>query len=501
MIRIGYSSLRRKISILQVVLISSTFPVSIGFARARAVPSLGPENAITQGKTVVEFHRTVLATATMLIDESSPTKSDANKAKDSDSLKAVVEPGRELAPKTKIVKLKSEIRILINELEKDFPESNEPKVLLGKMYRQLGDYAKAVEIWKEILRDNPRNVDVLSNVAMVALEMEEYEKAVVYWRRALTINARIPGLHQDIAFALLEAGQYGEAIKELQEELKLSPQSCMALNLLGQCYLQLKEYRKASKTYLKVIEIDPKNSTAYYGLITVYTRLRQPDKVKEYMAQFRVLRQNGMHLIRGGYSQQYDLVQMRSGVVTLILDASAIYRSHGNVKKADSLLEWAMRLDPEKVIGYMKGQVISNQMRFQHSRALALIEKVAELEPDNADNHLALGILSLKVSKLDKAEGAFERTIELAPKLPEGYRELARLYTMLDIKPQETLKLAKRAVELEGTAEDYYILSCAYMNNNQMSNALSAIQKSLDRDPDNPFYRKAYDFLQGKMAR
>jgi tetratricopeptide (TPR) repeat protein len=458
MIGIGSSSLWRKISVLQVALIL------FGFARAWVVPSLGQEVAITQGK-------------------------------------AVVESGRKPAPKTKIVKLKSEIRVLISELEKDFPESNKPKILLGKMYLQLGDYSKAVEIWKETLRDNPGNVDVLSNLGMVALEMEEYEKAVGYWRRALTINPKMPGLHQDIAFALLEAGQYREAIKELQEELKLSPQSRTALNLLGQCYLQLKEYSKAGKTYLNVIEIDPKNATAYYGLITVYTRLKRPDKVKEYMAQFRVLRQNGMHLVRGGYSLLYDLTQMRSGVVTLILDASAVYRGHGDMKRADSLLEWAMSLDPEKTISYMKGQIISYQMRLQHSQALALIEKVVELEPANADNHLAIGILSLKVSKLDKAEGAFERTIELAPKLPDGYRELARLYTMLDIKPRKALQLAEKAVELEGAAEDYYILSCAYMNNNQMSNALSAIQKSLDREPDNPFYRQAHDFLKSKMAR
>jgi cytochrome c-type biogenesis protein CcmH/NrfG len=72
---------------------------------------------------------------------------------------------------------------------------------------------------------------------------------------------------------------------------------------------------------------------------------------------------------------------------------------------------------------------------------------------------------------------------------------------MLGKKPRETLKLAKRAVELEGTAENYYILSSAYMNNNQMSDALSAMQKALDLDPDNPFYRQAYDFLLRKMAR
>jgi len=35
----------------------------------------------------------------------------------------------------------------------------------------------------------------------------------------------------------------------------------------------------------------------------------------------------------------------------------------------------------------------------------------------------------------------------------------------------------------------------------QTSEALSAIRKALERDPDNAFYRQAHDFLQGKMAR
>jgi tetratricopeptide (TPR) repeat protein len=457
----GSTSLREKILVLLIVAVTSILLIIICVVRLWTIPS----------------------------------------SEDSYSPKAIIENDQEPTSNTKIIKLKGKIRILLNDLKKDFPESYEPKVLLGMMYRQLGDYAKAMEIWKEILQDNPQRANVLNHLGMIALEMEEYEQAVGYWRRALAINPKLPGLHQDTGFALLEAGQYHEAIKELREELKLSPQSSMALNLLGQCYMQLKEYQNAKETYQKVIENDPKNTTAYYGLITVCMRLKQPSRAKEYMAQFKALRQDGKHLLRGGYSEKYDLTQMRKGAVPLILDASFIYLNHGNVKKADLLLEWAMRLDPKKVISYMKSQVISHQMRFQHSQALAFIEKVAELEPDNADNYLAMGILLMKVSKLDKAEAAFERTIDLAPTLPDGYRELARLYTLLSIKHQKALKLAESAVELEGSAEDYYILSCTYMNNNQMSNALSAMRKSLDRDPDNPFYRQAYDSLQRKTTR
>jgi tetratricopeptide (TPR) repeat protein len=425
----------------------------------------------------------------------------AGEARDSYGQEALIGPDRKLVPNTETAELKSEVRTLIDELESDFPESNEPKVLLGMMHRQLGDHAKAVEIWEEILQDNPQRVDVLSNLGMAALEIEEYDKAVGFWRRALAINPKLPGLHQDTGFALLESGQYREAIRELQEELKLSPQSGTALDLLGQCYLQLREYEKAEETYRHAIDLDPGDADAHYGLATVYMRLKQPNKAKEHVVRFKALRQGRTDLIRGGYRREYDLAQMRNGAAILILDAGAIYRSHGNGKKAESLLELAMKLDPTNVISHMKRQVISHQMKLQHSQALALVEKVVELEPDNADNYLAVGMLSLEVRKFNKAEAAFERTIELAPRLPDGYRELARLYIMLRIKPREALKLAKRTVELEGTAEDYYILGCAHMNNNQTSDALTAIQRALDRDPDNPFYRQAYDFLQSKMAR
>ena len=130
-----------------------------------------------------------------------------------------------------------------------------------------------------------------------------------------------------------------------------------------------------------------------------------------------------------------------------------------------------------------------------------MIEKVAQFEPDNADNQLAVGMFALRAGKHAKAEAAFRATIALAPNLADGYRELARIYNMRNAKPPEALDLAKKAVELEGAAEDYYVLSRAHLNNNQMPQALSAMRKALDRDPKNKFYRQAYDFLQRQGTR
>jgi len=414
---------------------------------------------------------------------------------------AAIEPEHEPAANVEIDRLKDKIRAMVDELEKDFPDSDEPKVLRGMMFRHFGDHLKAVEIWEGVLQRNPQRTDVLNQLGKAALEMEQYERAVFYWRRALAINPRLSGLHQDTGFALLEAGQYRGAIKELLEELKVSPKSVTALNLLGQCYLQLKEYREAREAYLKAVEIDPNDSSAYYGLGTVSMRLKRPERAKEYMARFKELRPGGEAIERGGYSEKYDLVQMRNGAASLILGADAIYRNQANAEEAGSLLDWAVELDRQNAIGYIKWQAISYQTKGEHSAGLALIRKLAEMEPDNADNHLAVGMFSLGAGKYAEAEAAFRKTIALAPKLADGYRELARMYNIRREKPKEALELAKKAVELDGAAESYYILSRTHMSNNQMPEALAAMRKATDLDPTNTLYRRAYDFLQRQGTR
>jgi len=414
---------------------------------------------------------------------------------------AAIGSKRKLPPNVKMAELESAIWTLISEVARDFPGSDESRVLQGMMYRELGDYAKTVEIWEQVLQNNPQHVEVLTHLGKVALDMEAYSKAVAYWRRALAIHPRLPGLHQDMGFALLEAGQYHDAIEALLQSLMVSPQSGKTLSLLGQCYLQLKNYEQARAMYQRAIQIDPADAAAYYGLMTLSMRLQEPKKADTYRARFKALTREKTHLMRGGYSDQYDLAQMHTGVATLILEASAVYRNHGNTKKTDSLLAWAKQLSPKTVVDHLKRQAMTYQTQRQFAQALAVIKEVTTLEPDNADNTLAMGILSVKIRLFDQAKVAFERTIQLAPQHADGHRELARLYTLLKIKPNEALTLAKRAVKLEGTPEDYYVLSSAYMSKRQIREALAAMRGALDRDPGNPVYQETYNYLQRQTVK
>lgn len=409
-------------------------------------------------------------------------------------------PQTNVSTQHEITELQGDLWTLVRELETDFPERIQATLLRGDLHQQLGQHQKAVEIWQTLLKQQPRHVELLSRLGMAALEMERYDQAIAYWRRALALQPQLPGLNQDIGFALLESGRYREAISAFQAELNFQPRAKESLNLMGQCYLQLKDYEQAQKTYQKVLEYHPKDATATFGLLTVAQRLQQTDKANVYRKRFHDLRSDSSDLMRGGYSQAYDLVQTRRSMVPLILNAGDLYRRHGRESKANTLLNWALRLDSKQVVGHLKKQVIDYKARQQDTQALILMEQITRLEPNNADNYLALGMLSLKTGKLDQAQAAFAFTIELAPQMADGYRALARLYAQRGIHAREIVALSKQAIALEASAEDYYILSRAHMSLGQMTEALQAIQQAVDREPKHPHYRQAFEYLQKKMS-
>ena len=61
---------------------------------------------------------------------------------------------------------------------------------------------------------------------------------------------------------------------------------------------------------------------------------------------------------------------------------------------------------------------------------------------------------------------------------------------------KETLSLAQKAVQLKGSADHYYTLSKAHDVNGNGQAALSAIEKAIRLDPDNPKYRSWDDIIR-----
>ncbi|MHC4205132.1 MAG: tetratricopeptide repeat protein [Planctomycetota bacterium] len=397
----------------------------------------------------------------------------------------------------KISALKKEELELAERLMKDFPDSINPIMLMGNLWERHGDATRALEYFNKVLEKDPKRPDVYKSIGWFYMNKEQYQQAIEYWQKALQIDPNIPGVHHDIALALMGQNKQNQAIGELEKDIQISPRSSSSYFLLGQLYLRQNEYKKAGKNYEKAIEIKPNYPNAYYGLFTLSARLKQQDKAAEYMAAFKKLKAEEMKVLKDENEAVDDLIDMQKGAAETYLLAGQMYQAAGNFQKAEELYKKAVTLNPENIqcLGKLASLYIAGN---RITEAIPLYERISEIDPDDPLCYLNIGILSMQIKKLGNAEKAFRKAIEVAPKSSGGYRELAQLYLRAGKGYPQARTLAEKAVALEPTALNYFVLSWARDMNGDSENALKAIEKAIQLEPANTKYRNVYEHIKSK---
>jgi len=296
----------------------------------------------------------------------------------------------------------------------------------------------------------------------------------------------------------MDSGKYAEAITVVEEEIKFFPSSFTAHFQLAEAYRQQKEYDKARQHYKQTINLESKHSHAHYGLARVYTKMGQRDKAQEHLAAFRKLRSK----VTAAYMARRlgpieDLASLRASVVRTYLDAERPYRDSGNISQAEELLNKAYELEPDNA-RCLERLAFLYYTTNRAAKALEYFEKVAQADPNNPFSHLNIGQVAGRLKMFDKAERAFQKTIELAPGKAGGYRELARLYLHINRNLPRAKTLAHEALSLEKTAANYFLYGWASDVNGDRTGALKAMEQAIKLEPQNQQYRKIYEKIKAR---
>ena len=411
---------------------------------------------------------------------------------------SMAEPNHSVLTKEEeIAALKAEEMQMTRQLLKDFPRNDVTLAFVGSVYRQRGNSTKAVKLLNKALELNPNRPDVYNALGGIAFSQGLYEQAITCLNKALKIDAKQPGFRSSIAFSLMALGRYAEAIEQLNENVQIFPESVYSHFLLGQAYLQQGDYDKARKHYLTAIKIDQSYVNAYYGLFTACSRLKQQDEAREYMAAFKKLKAEEMKASKTRDRLYNDLVSTRQMVAENQIFAARIYQAGSRSDKAEELLQKAVKLDPNNTecLTELAGLYSTTN---RPAEALKMYKRISEIQPRNPVCFFNIGVISAMLNRFDEAEEALREVIELAPEESGGYRELARLYLSTKKSYGQTRKLAEKAVKLSKTAANYHVLSCACELDGDKTNALKAIEKAMQLDPDNVEYRQTYQRIRNR---
>ena len=113
------------------------------------------------------------------------------------------------------------------------PLSAADALRLAEAHANAGRMAQAEEVLRQLLVREPRQVEALNALGVMALNQGLYAAAMALLERASAVNSRAPVLRSHLAEAHRRAGRAEEAIEHARAALALKPDHAGARTVLS----------------------------------------------------------------------------------------------------------------------------------------------------------------------------------------------------------------------------------------------------------------------------
>ena len=155
-----------------------------------------------------------------------------------------------------------------------------------------GKFRESEVIAKELVAENPRDLNAGLLLGRIALDACAYRDAELLLRKVVEIAPRFILAWHDLSTALKEQGKEVEAVEALALAIDLEPANALTNYFYAAALASAGQTLQASLAYKKTIELDPKLAGAYVGLGHVLKTLGDQEGGINAYRQAIVLRPN-----------------------------------------------------------------------------------------------------------------------------------------------------------------------------------------------------------------
>jgi tetratricopeptide (TPR) repeat protein/SAM-dependent methyltransferase len=263
----------------------------------------------------------------------------------------------------------------------------------GLAHHQAGRLPQAEACYRKILSAEPRDVNALHLLGVLARQSGQHAAAVELISKAVALNDRVPELHSNLGNAFMDLGRTAEAEASYRRALALKPDYAAAHNNLGNALQGRGAHQEAEACYRRALALEPRYTEAHDNL--------------------------GVALLEQAKSAEAEASCRRA--LALKPDFAAAYSNLGNAllmqgrsAEAEAACRQALTLDPAYPEGHANlGNALKDQGRLDEAETC--YRRALELDPDFAVAHNNLGLLLKDRGKLAEAEACYRRAIALKP--------------------------------------------------------------------------------------
>ncbi len=211
------------------------------------------------------------------------------------------------------------------------PNDPEAHHFLGVIALRAGQRERALAAWNSTLKIQPDHVATLNNLGALLLELRRPAEAIPVLERAVAAAPGLPTARTNLGFAYLRAGRGADAIKEYRAVLDLAPDDPDAARNLALAYMETKQPQEAISLFRQVVRMQP-----------------SPE----------VIRELGVALLEAQRADEAELVLKvavagRPDWGAAFVDLGRAQAARGDLEGAAASLTKGLELDPKDADGHL----------------------------------------------------------------------------------------------------------------------------------------------------
>lgn len=172
---------------------------------------------------------------------------------------------------------------LDDKAEQAFARSRELSPQKGQLEQAAllfahGKFREAEKVAKELVMQNPRDVNAAALLARIAIQANCYEDAEALLRKVVEMAPRFIEAWHDLSTSLKEQSRHTEAVEALDQALEIDPGNAISHYFHAAALAMDARPEEAEASYKNALKLDPNLSGAHLGLGHVLKTLGKQDE-------------------------------------------------------------------------------------------------------------------------------------------------------------------------------------------------------------------------------
>ena len=399
---------------------------------------------------------------------------------------------------------------------------------------QAKDYARAEQVYREIVRLRPGDPVANQNLGLALYLQGRYADAIPHLERALDLNPNLFGASLYLGISRFRGNQFSQALDDLRKTRHLDPKSHLASYWLGATHLALKAYPEAISDLEIAANEAPKDLETLYLLARAHAeysaflldrllklapdsvaahKLRAHDALAEGLIRPAVVAlQKALALRPDDADARQVLAELEKltgndGTVSAPIvvrveipgtsqppsdaapdDPDALYAlGMSHEARSSALGSRLFELYPDSYRArLMRGEAYEKGASPDYDKALQEYRMALALKPDLPGVQYAVGRILWKLRRWDEAVPFLLGELQRNPNHGLAHYYLGNCYLSLEDRERAIAHLEAATRARPDLAQAYRDLGRALAGSGRHEAAIAAFRKALESDPEYP---------------